>query len=119
MNGPFTFCSELPPLRIDEGGVVRVGRSRVSLDVVVEQYEDGMTPEELVRAYDTLQLADVYAVIAYYLRHRDEVCAYLERRDREAMLLRDQIESTRPRIGRDELLMRRRAGEKDHAPTGQ
>src|SRR5947208_1143305 len=59
-----------PPLRTDEGGVVRVGKSRVTLDLVVSQYENGMTPEEIVHAYDTLALADVYAVIAYYLRHR-------------------------------------------------
>jgi hypothetical protein len=32
-----------PPLRIDEGGVVRVGLGRVSLDLIVEQYENGMT----------------------------------------------------------------------------
>jgi uncharacterized protein (DUF433 family) len=44
---------------------------------VVEQYENGMAPEDLVRAYDTLDLADVHAVIAYYLRHREEVRAYL------------------------------------------
>jgi uncharacterized protein (DUF433 family) len=53
------------PLRVDEGGAVRVGDSRISLDLIVEQYENGMTPEEMVRAYDTLVLADVYAVIAY------------------------------------------------------
>jgi hypothetical protein len=56
--------AEPPPLRVDEGGAVRVGKSRVSLDVVVEQYENGMTPENLVRAYDTLDLADVHAVVA-------------------------------------------------------
>jgi uncharacterized protein (DUF433 family) len=43
--------------------------------LVVEQYENGMTPEDMVRAYGTLELADVYAAIAYYLRHRDEVRA--------------------------------------------
>jgi uncharacterized protein (DUF433 family) len=32
-----------------------------------------MNPEDLVRAYDTLLLADVHAVIAYYLRLREEV----------------------------------------------
>ncbi len=64
------LAAEPPPLRVDEGGAVRVGNSRVSLDLVVEQYENGMTPEDLVRAYDTLDLADVHAVIAYYLRHR-------------------------------------------------
>jgi uncharacterized protein (DUF433 family) len=64
---------------VDEGGVVRVGNSRISLDLVVEQCENGMMPEDLVRAYDTLVLADVHAVIAYYRRHRDEVRAYLKR----------------------------------------
>src|SRR6516165_1489892 len=68
--------AEPPPLRVEEGGAVRVGTSRVSLDLVVEQYENGMTPEDLVRAYDTLDLADVHAVIAYYLRHREAVRAY-------------------------------------------
>jgi uncharacterized protein (DUF433 family) len=84
--------AEPPPLRVEEGGVVRVGKSRVSLDLVVEQYENGMTPEELVRAYDTLNLADVHAAIAYYLRHREEVRAYLERREEEAKALRAKIE---------------------------
>ena len=58
-------------------------------EVVVEQYDNGMTPEDLVRAYDTLELADVHAVIAYYLRHKDEVTAYLKRRKEEADALRD------------------------------
>ena len=52
-----------PPLRVDDGGVVRVGNSRISLDLLVEQYEHGMTPENIARAYDTLVLADVYAII--------------------------------------------------------
>lgn len=110
--------AELPPLRVDDGGVVRVGRTRVSLDVVVEQYENGMTPEDLVRAYDTLALADVYAVVAYYLRHRAEVKAYLTRRAEEAAALRARIEAERPRVGRAELLARRAAGETADAPVG-
>jgi uncharacterized protein (DUF433 family) len=105
------------PLRTDEGGAVRIGKSRVSLDLVVEQYENGMTPEEMVRAYDTLELADVHAVIAYYLRHRDDVRAYLKRRAEQAEALRAKIEAERPRVGREELLARRGAREKDHAPT--
>src|ERR1700685_2225108 len=96
--------NEVSPLRVDEGGVVRVGKGRVSLDLVVEQYENGMTPEDMVRAYDTLVLADVHAVIAYYLRHRDEVRAYLKRRAEEAEALRAMIEAERPRASREELL---------------
>ena len=111
--------AEPPPLRMDEGGAVRVGTSRVSLDVVVEQYENGMTPEDMVRAYDTLELADVHAVVAYYLRHREEVRTYLKRRDTEAEALRAKIEGERPRVSRQELLARRSATEKADAPTGQ
>src|SRR5207248_4782595 len=79
--------ADRPPLRVDPGGAVRVGDSRISLDLVVEQYENGMTPEDMVRAYDTLVLADVHAVIAYYLRYRDEVRGYLKRREEEATAL--------------------------------
>ena len=104
MNLPdgLPLSAELPPLRVDEGGAVRVGKSRVSLDLVVTQYENGMTPEDLVRAYDTLLLADVHAVIAYYLRHREEVRAYLKRREEEAKTLRAKIEAARPRKSREE-----------------
>jgi uncharacterized protein (DUF433 family) len=114
-----TLPAESPPLRVDEGGAVRVGKSRISLDLVIEQYENGMMPEDMVRAYDTLELADVHLVIAYYLRHRDEVRAYLKRRAEEAEALRAKIESERPRVAREELLARRSAREKDHAPAGQ
>src|SRR4051812_22336461 len=111
--------SERPPLRVDEGGVVRVGDGRLTLDLIVEHYENGMSPVEMVRAYDTLDLADVYAVIAYYLRHRDDVQAYLKRRREEADALRRKVEAARPRIGREELAARRSAAEKDHTPVGQ
>jgi uncharacterized protein (DUF433 family) len=117
-GGELPFHSESPPLRVDEGGAVRVGKSRISLDLVVEEYENGMAPEAMVRAYDTLELADVHAVIAYYLRHRDQVRAYLMRREERAQALRAKIESERPRIPREELLARK-AREKADAPVGQ
>ena len=114
-----TLHAEAPPLREDEGGAIRVGKSRISLDLIVEQYENGMSPEDMVRAYDTLVLADVYTVIAYYLRHREEVRAYLKRRAEEAEALRAKIEADRPRVSQEELLARRSAREKDNAPVGQ
>lgn len=106
-----------PPLRVDEGGVVRVGASRITLDLVVEQYENGMTPEDMVRAYETLALADAHHAIAYYLRHRDEVNAYLKRRALEAAELCAKIETEHPRVTRAELLVRR-GEEKANAPVG-
>jgi uncharacterized protein (DUF433 family) len=111
----FPLPADPPPFRMDEGGTVRVGNTRITLDLVVEQYENGMTPEDMVRAYDTLDLADVHAVIAYYLRHRDEVREYLKRRSEEAAALREKIETQHPRISRDELFARRNSGHKGGA----
>jgi len=107
------------PLRHDDGGVIRIGKSRITLDLIVEQFENGMSPEELIRAYDTLDLGDVYAAIGFYLKHRDEVRSYLAQRAKDASALRQKIESERPRIAREELVIRSGAAEKDHAPTGQ
>lgn len=105
------------PLRVELGGVVRVGDGRISLDLIVEQYENGMTPEAMVCAYDSLNLADVYAAIAYYLRHTDDIRAYLKRREAEADALRAKIEAERPRISPD--VVRARAREAGRAPVGQ
>lgn len=119
LNEVLPLPAEPPPLRVDKGGAVRIGQTRINLDLIVEQYENGMTPEDMVRAYDTLELADVYAVIAYYLRHREEVRAYLKRRQEEAEALRGKLETERPRVTREQLLARRWAKEKDHAPAGR
>ncbi len=118
LNELLPLHAEPPPLRVDEGGAARVGNSRITLDLIVEQYENGMTPEDMVRAYDALDLADVYGVIAYYLRHRDQVRTYLKRRAEEAEALQAKIEAEHPRVSREELLARR-AREKANAPTGQ
>jgi hypothetical protein len=55
-------------------------------------------------------LAEIYAVVAYYLSHRDEVAAYLEERERTAMDVRRKLEeigvTNQPGL-RDRLLARR------------
>jgi uncharacterized protein (DUF433 family) len=80
------------PLRVDPDGTIRVGDSRVLLEIVIGEFERGASPEAIVHGYDTLNLADVYAVIAYYLSHREEVAAYLLRREKEAAALRQKVE---------------------------
>lgn len=119
MNNGLVIENDRPPLHVDEGGAVRVGQTRISLDLIVEQYENGMTPEDIVRAYDTLELADVHGAIAYYLRHENEVRVYLKRRQEKAVALREKIETERPRVMREELVARQSAKEKPHAPTGE
>ena len=65
------------PLRLDKGGVVRVGRTRVTLDSVLAAYLEGESAEGVVERFPTLDLADVHATIAWFLRHRAEAEEYL------------------------------------------
>ena len=55
------------PLRTNGDGVVRVGSTRIPLDTVVTVFDLGASPEEIVQQFSALDLADVYAVIGYYL----------------------------------------------------
>ncbi len=86
-----TLTADPLPLRADEHGSIRVGGTRVLLELVVHAYESGATPQQIAERFDTLELADVHAVIAYYLRHRSEVEEYLRRREAEARSLRERI----------------------------
>jgi uncharacterized protein (DUF433 family) len=81
------------PLCVDETGTIRVGQSRVTLDVLLQYWRLGMKPEEIARGLDTLTLADVHGALAYYHRHQAEMDNYLGRREQEAEELRRQIEA--------------------------
>jgi uncharacterized protein (DUF433 family) len=89
-----TLQIEAPPLRQDASGALRVGDSRVLLEMVIHAFEDGATPETIFQQYPTTTLADIYSVIAYYLRHRDAVRVYLAQRDRQADMIRTRVEAS-------------------------
>lgn len=81
------------PLTTTEFGTIRVGSSRVSLDSVVHHYKQGATAERIAESFPSLELADIYAVIAYYLANRESVEEYLQTQETEADALQRQIES--------------------------
>lgn len=85
--------TDTPPLRQDESGAVRIGDTRVLLELVIRAFEDGATAEAIVQRYPSTTLADIYAVIAYYLRHRALVERYLAEREQQAEALRENIEA--------------------------
>jgi uncharacterized protein (DUF433 family) len=110
------------PLRTDEGGAIRVGKTRVLFELVVDAFQQGATPEEIAHEiYTTLEPADVYAVIAYYLRHKEEVDLHLRQWEEEAGHLRRKIEAAQgpSRVTREILQARRKALEQKRAAAGQ
>lgn len=86
------FAAEAPPFREDEKGGLRVGKSRVLVELVIRAFKDGATPEAIVQRYPTATLTDIYGVLAYYLRHRSEMEAYLMTRERQAQEVQERIE---------------------------
>ena len=84
------------PIRVDEHGRLRVGNTRVLLDLVIYAFRLGHTPETITSQYPALSLEDVYLAIGYYLRHRAEVDAYLEQQKAEAEAFRLAYEQANP-----------------------
>ncbi len=106
------ITAEIAPIEIDTDGVARVGGTRVTLDTVLAAFHDGATAEEIVYQYPSLGLADVYAVIAQYLRHPAQIEAYLQRRTTEWDAVRKQNERRfDPQGVRSRLLARRAIAE--------
>lgn len=96
------------PLRQDEKGAVRVGDTRVLLEMVIYAFEKGQTPEDIVQSFSSLKLDDVYAVISYYLQNRDEVNQYMAQVEAESVVIRAKIEASQPNMSdiRERLLKR-------------
>jgi len=53
--------------------------TRIGIETILQDYELGATPEEILIRYPTLSLQQVYAAITYYLANRQVVDAYLEK----------------------------------------
>ncbi len=101
--------SEPIPIQTDKDGVFRIGSTRVTLDTVVAAFSEGATAEEIVQQYPSLQLADVYSVLGYYLHQHNEIEDYLRRQhDRAHQVQRQNLARFDPEGVRDRLLARRK-----------
>ena len=72
------FTQEAPLFQDDEGRI-RVKGSRVTLDTLVARFQVGDTIEEINQGFPTISIAQIYAVIAWYLNNRAEAEEYLDR----------------------------------------
>jgi uncharacterized protein (DUF433 family) len=66
--------------------------SRVPLACIVQEFQDGQSPEAIRSAFPTLTLEQVYAAITFYLGHRYEVDEDLAARER----VEDAFSETHP-----------------------
>jgi uncharacterized protein (DUF433 family) len=95
------------PLHKDEDGVYRVAQTRVTLDSVIYAFKDGTSAEDVFVQYPSLDLSDIYLLIAYYLKHTEEIEAYLREREQVCDEIRCVNEQrAAPRLSRRDLLAR-------------
>jgi uncharacterized protein (DUF433 family) len=88
-----TIEADPVPMMADERGMIRVSGTRVTLDTLLDHYNQGYSAEHLHTAFPTVPLADIHTVIGYYLRRKGEVDAYLNANRREADEFRRRVEA--------------------------
>ena len=102
------IVAEVAPLQANEDGVILVGETRVTLDTVVAVFNQGAAAEEIAHRYPSLNLADIYATIAFYLNHQSQVEAYLLQRQQRSQETREMNQARfDPQGLRNRLLARR------------
>ena len=89
--------SQTTPLFEDKDGTIRIIGSRIPLDTIVYEFNQGATAEQIQDSFPSLSLRSIYGAIAFYLEHQVVIEAYLRSREQEATELRRMIES-RPEI---------------------
>jgi uncharacterized protein (DUF433 family) len=77
------------PIVLDERGVAYIaGTTAKVVEVVLNKEWAGQTPEELQRDMPHLTLAQIYAALAYYHQHKEELDAEIARQDESAGRMR-------------------------------
>ncbi|MGH9949611.1 MAG: DUF433 domain-containing protein [Pyrinomonadaceae bacterium] len=98
-------------VRKDDSGILRVGKTRVSLDSVIYAFNEGATAEEIVFRYPSINLMEAYSAITYYLQNKAKLDVYIGKREKTREISRNEIEAEFSPVGiRGRLLARTKNG---------
>jgi uncharacterized protein (DUF433 family) len=76
------------PLIRSDDGTIRIKGSRVSLEVIVRQFKQGATAEQLLEDFPSLTLRDIYGAVYYYLDNTEAVEDYMRQQEDSAAEMR-------------------------------
>lgn len=85
--------SQEPPIVETENQQFRIRGTRIGLEVIIEDYVNGDSAEEISLNYDALTLTDVYAILHYYHSYRSEVDGYIKRITEDGEAIRAEVEA--------------------------
>ena len=97
--------------RTPQGGW-RITGSRVSLDSIVHDYWEGLSPEGIQEDFPTLSLEQIHGALAFYLKNRNDIDQYLaseeersevnrKERERASAPLLDRLRASRKAAGKE------------------
>jgi len=96
-------AAEYPHIVIDASGAARIGQTRYKVEhLAAEHYHHGWTAEELLRQHPDLCPEQVYAALAYFYDHHEDMIARME----SSAAAAERSRQTQG-LSRDELLKRR------------
>jgi len=72
-------------------GTIRIGDTRVSLETIIDSYLSGQRAEEIHSGFPFIDLADIFAIIAYYLKNRETVDRYLVQQEADSRRILDEL----------------------------
>ena len=83
------------PLTLSKDGTIRVKGTGLPVDRIIYLHNQGEIPEAIFESFpsDAYAVADIYAIIAYYLSNKEKFDDYLAKREKEAQRIREEIES--------------------------
>lgn len=61
---------------------IRVKGTRVDIEIIIGEFNKGVSPEEIQRRYPTVTREQVYATITYYLHNQAQIDAYIKEGER-------------------------------------
>ena len=77
-----------------------IAGTRVALDSIVYNFLDGASPETVAEDFPGLSLEQIFGALAYYLRNRAEIDAYLAQEDQEFATFRERVRAEYPHLHR-------------------
>jgi|SRR5882757_8688545 len=81
------------PLTLWKDGSIRVKGTRLLLDMIVNAHNRGEIPEDIADAFPAASVANVYAIIAYYLNNKKKIDKYLKQQEKDAIEIGKRLES--------------------------
>lgn len=83
------------PLEVWQDGSIRVKGTRLLVEMIINAHKRGECPEEIFDSFPSAHytIADIYAIIAFYLAHKDEIENYLAKQAKEAEIFWQKLEA--------------------------